>query len=216
MSQDVNFPKQESSTAVSTVLAPPATFTAWVQRDGAIGALVSIALGFGLLFVQLSLFPDVNLNQWMINTIASFVNDDMIKGVIQAVFNIPITGEPTSPFYLLQFVYAAFLAFPSNLAWFFGALLVSYKRVRGGRDEGNLRGGWDTFWYAMLSIEIPFAIFGVIFLISSLIPELFVVAAFAGSLLLYFLLFFLMPMFWLGLLFALVGSIIGSTMARKK
>lgn len=215
MSQEISMPGQGSA-STTTVVAPPPTFSAWVRRDAAIGAGISIALGFALYFLQLYLFPDINLNKWMINTVAGFVDDPLIQGVIKALLDIPITGDTSTPFSILPGVYAAFLSFPSNLAWFVGGFLVAFLRVRSGRDEGNLRSGWDTFWFAMLSIEIPFALFGVMFLISSIIPGMTVVAAFAGSLLLYFLLFFLMPMFWLGLIFALLGSMVGSTVARKK
>jgi len=211
---EMEFTKQSAPAPSSAgSLAPPASFNAFMVRDGAIGAMISIAAGFGLLFLQLGLFPDVNLNSWMINALSNAVGDAGVY--ISAVLNIPITTDMNSPFFLLQYFYAAFLSFPSNLAWLLGGLIVGYKRVRSGRDEGNLKAGWDTFWYAMLSIEIPFAVFLGIFLISSLIPSAAVIAAFSGSLLLYFLLFFLMPMFWLGLIFALLGSMIGSTMGRK-
>ncbi len=193
-----------------------------MMRDGAIGALLSIAVGFGLLFVQLGLFPNVNLNRWMIDVIVSMVtktdpeNGALIGSAIGGLFNIPITSNTNSPFYMLQFFYASFLSFPSNIAWFLGGLLVGFKRVRSGRDEGNLKAGWDTFWYAMLSIEIPLFLFLGIFLITSIIPSAApLLMGFSGSLLLYFLLFFLMPNFWLGLIFALLGSMAGSTMGRK-
>jgi len=219
---EMEFSKQAQAAGATSSLAPPATFTAWMTRDAAIGAMIAIGMGFGLLFVQLNLFPTVNLNRWMINTIVGLISQsdmgsaELIGGALGGLLNIPITADMSTPFYGLQFVYAAFLSFPSNLAWLVGGMVVAFLRVRAGRDEGNLKAGWDTYWYAMLSIEIPFAVFGVIFIISSLTPELMVVSAFAGSLLLYFLLFFLMPMFWLGLIFALLGSMIGSVIARKK
>jgi hypothetical protein len=219
---EMEFSNSGPAGSAPTALAPPPTFNAWMLRDAAIGALLAIGLGFGLLLIQLGLFPDVNLNRWMINAIMSLVsqsgmdNADLIGGALGGLLNIPITTDASSPFYMLQFVYAAFLSFPSNIAWLLGGIVVAFLRVRAGRDEGNLKAGWDMYWYAMLSIEIPFAVFGIMFLISSFTPELFIISAFAGSLLLYFLLFFLMPMFWLGLIFALLGSMIGSVLARKK
>jgi hypothetical protein len=211
---EMDFSKQSAGPVTTTTFAPPPTFTANMMRDAAIGALISIGIGFGLLFVQMGLFPSLNLNRWMISTIGNLAGSNGVY--VEALLGVPLSTDSLTPFYVLQYVYAAFISFPSNIAWFFGGLIVGALRIRSGRDEGNLKAGWDTFWYAMLSIEIPFAIFGVIFLITVLIPGAFTIAAFAGSLLLYFLLFFLMPMFWLGLIFALLGSAVGSAVAKKK
>ncbi len=216
---EIEFSKQ-GSPATTTVgsIAPPPTFNASMMRDGAIGALISIGVGFGLLFIQLGLFPELNLNMWMVTALQDLMTrlgQGSIGMYLGAVLGIPNTPVVSSPFYFMQFFYAAFLSFPSNVGWLLGGLIVGYKRVRSGRDEGNLKAGWDTFWYGMLSIEIPFLAFLAIFLICALIPGAAVVATFAGSLLFYLLLFFLMPMFWLGLIFALIGSMIGSTMGRK-
>ncbi len=207
---DVDFSK--TSTTTTTVAVPP-TFTASMSRDAPLGALIAIVLGFVLLLVQMVSFPEVNLNQWMINALSGLSEDAGMY--IRAVLSIPITTDTTSPFYFLQFIYGAFLSFPANISWFVGAFIVGFLRVRRGRDEGNLRAGWDTYWYALVSIEIPFVVFGIILLITSMSPATMVVSAFSGSLLLYFLLFFLMPMFWLGLVFSLVGSIVGSIVAKK-
>jgi hypothetical protein len=202
----------KTSTTTTTVAVPP-TFSASMARDAPLGALIAIGLGFVLLLVQMAAFPEVNLNQWMITALSNTAGESGVY--ISAVLNIPITTDTTSPFYFLQFIYGAFLSFPANISWFVGALIVGFLRVRRGRDEGNLRAGWDTYWYALVSIEIPFIIFGIIMLLTFWNPVNAVVAAFSGSLLLYFLLFFLMPMFWLGLIFSLLGSIIGSLIAKR-
>jgi len=220
MAQDV-FSK--GSAATETVsLAPPPTFTANMLRDGAIGALISVMIGIVVNIVQVIAFPSLNLNQWMIDVLVKIAtgldpkNGPLIGGALGGLLGMPITTDPSTPLSILQYFYAAFLSFPANVGWFLGGFLVGFLRIRAGRDEGNLKGGWDTFWYGMISVEIPFLVFGVLFLFTSIIPGLVTISGFAGSILLYFLLFFLMPNFWLSLIFALLGSLVGSSAARKK
>ena len=73
------------------------------------------------------------------------------------------------------------------------------------------------FWYGLIPVEIPFAIFGITFLFSSISPgtALIPTQGFTGSVFLFYLLFFMQPMFWIGLLCALVGSFLGAVIAKK-
>ncbi len=203
-------PLKAAAPGVGQTAAPaPPTFQASMVRDAAVGALICIVIGLVLLAI-----PGMpNLNSWMITALSSVSPDiGMYAG---AILSVPTTSDPATPLSVIKFLYAAFLMFPSNLGWFVGGILVSSVRVRRGRDEGNIKPGWDLFWYGLVSVEIPFMIFGVIFLLSSLNPALMVLQGFSGSVLLYFLLMFLMPMFWMALILALLGSLIGSAVAKK-
>lgn len=211
MSQDVDFSKQSTSTA--TVAVAP-TFTASMTRDAPIGALISLLIGFVLLILKDMLFPGLNLNAWMVSALTQI--DEEIGMFAGALLLIPTSTDTASSLYILQYVYTAFLSFPSVLGWFVGGFLIGFLRIRKGRDEGNLRGGWDVFWYGLASVEIPFAVFGILFLVLTLNPAFMAAQAYAGGLLLFFLLFFLQPTFWLGLLLSLTGSLLGSVIARKK
>jgi len=202
-------PLKAATTSVGQTAAPaPPTFQASMVRDAAVGALICIVLGLVLLVI-----PTQNLNAWMISALSSISSDiGMYAG---AILSIPTTSDPATPLSIIKFIYAAFLMFPSNLSWFLGGFLVATVRVRRGRDEGNIKPGWDLFWYGLVSVEIPFILFGVIFLLSSLNPALMVLQGFSGSVLLYFLLMFLMPMFWMALILSLLGSLVGSAIAKK-
>ncbi|MHA1683821.1 MAG: hypothetical protein ACTSUE_22975 [Promethearchaeota archaeon] len=200
-----------NSEATSAV-APP-YFQALMSRDAPIGALISFLVGFGLLVVKVVAFPDLNLNMWLVDAF-NMINPEY-GSYIGALISVPTTSDANSAFAFLQFFYAVFLSFPANLAWLVGGIIVGSIRVKRGRDDGPMRPGWDTFWYGMLSVEIPFIIFGIIFLFASLNPGAIDLQGFSGSVLIYFLLFFLMPNFWIGLFMALFGSAIGTKMTKK-
>lgn len=203
-----------SGAASAASVAPPSPyFSARMLRDAPIGAVISIVIGFVLLFVKESTMPGLNLNSWMITALASI--DPDIGMYAGALLNVPTLNDPTTPLWMFQYAYASFLSFPSILAWVVGGFIVSFLRIKKGRDEGNLKAGWDVFWYGLLAVEIPFALFGVMFLIFSVTPFAYDMQGFTGSILLYFLLFFLQPMFWLGLFCSLFGSWLGAILAKK-
>ncbi|MBD3188279.1 hypothetical protein GF325_15700 [Candidatus Bathyarchaeota archaeon] len=212
MAAEMKLSTTPTSGKVSRVDAPP-YFQAMMSRDAPIGALITLLIGFGMLGLKFFIFPDLNLNAWVIDAF-NMINPE-IGSYIGALFNVTTTADTNSAFFLMQFVYAAFLSFPANLSWLVGGILVSVIRVRRGRDQGPLRPGWDTFWYGMLAVEIPFMVFGIVFLFSSLDPGALALQGFSGSVLIYFLLFFLMPNFWIGLFMALFGSAIGTKIANK-
>jgi len=196
-------------------------FRARMIRDAPIGALISIIIGFILLLIKTSIpsFASLNLNSWMFLAMGKIPYFEDLAGYLEAILSIPTTTDQSTPLYQLQFIYASFLSFPSNLSWLVGGAVVGYLRIRRGRDEGNAKSGWSTFWYGLISIEIPFAVFGVLFLIYSAMPltmDVIIMQGFTGSVLLFFLLCFLQPMFWMALIMSMVGSVIGSVIAKKK
>src|SRR5271157_819599 len=162
MESEPNFSKGTEQ-AVTTQATVPPFFGATMIRDAPIGALISILVGIALVIVKVAVFPTLDLNSWIISVFSS-INAD-VGNYIGAVISIP-TSTVQTPLALLQYIYSAFLVFPSNLGWFVGALIVAILRVQRGTEEGNLKPGWDTFWYGAVAIEIPFLIFGVIFLVS--------------------------------------------------
>ena len=208
------------TTTVKTAPPAPPFFSATMSRDAPIGALISILIGFSLMIVnfildQQGIWPMIDLNQWMVSAISDI--DPEIGGYIGGLITMPVTNDTATPLFNLQFIYSAFLSFPANLSWLIGGMIVGAIRVGRGRDDGDLKGGWDTFWYGVLAIEIPFMVFSIIFLITSAIPTIatLIPLEFSGSVLLFFLLFFITPMFWMGLLMALIGSAIGSKIAKR-
>ncbi|MHA1848902.1 MAG: hypothetical protein ACTSYS_07750 [Promethearchaeota archaeon] len=203
----------KSSTGASSSTVYPEFFTARMTRDAPIGALIAIITGFVLLIVKQMFFPDLDLNGMVATALTS--TGSSAATYISAILSIPTVNDPLTPLSIIKYLYASFISFPSNSAWFIAGFIVSYMRIRSGRDEGNLKGGWDAYWYGLVSVEIPFAVFGVIFLFSTLNPALIDLQGFTGSVLLFFLLFFLQPMFWLGLIICLLGSIVGAKVARK-
>ena len=206
MSQNMDFSKQPGSATQAT--APP-FFSASMTRDAPVGALISVIAGFVLLLVM-----DMNLNAYLVSGLSAISEDvGLYAGGILSVPNLGLFNVEFPR--LISYVYAVFLSFPACMAWLIGGIIVAVMRIKKGRDEGNLRPGWDVFWYGLVIIEIPFAIFGVAFLILSLNPASYVEQGFAGSVLLYFLLIFLQPTFWIGMLSALVGSLIGSVIAKR-
>jgi hypothetical protein len=212
MESEPNFGKGTEQ-AVTTQATVSPFFGATMTRDAPIGALISILVGIVLVIVKLAAFPALDLNSWIITVFASI--DPDIGTYVGAVLTIP-TSTVQTPLAMLQYIYSAFLVFPSNLGWFAGAFIVAVIRVQRGRDEGNLKAGWDTFWYGAVAIEIPFLVFGVIFLLSSLDAAAITLQGFSGSILLFFLLFFLMPMFWMAMLMSLLGSLLGTVIMKKK
>jgi hypothetical protein len=213
MESEPTFGKPSDQTTVVTQATVPPFFGATMTRDAPIGALISILVGIGLVIVKVVAFPTLDLNLLIVSVFSSI--DPAIGTYVGALFAIPTSTVPT-PLAWLQYIYSAFLVFPSNLGWFVGGLLVAIVRVQRGREEGNLKPGWDTFWYGAVAIEIPFLVFGVIFLFSSLSAGAVTLQGFTGSVLLFFLLFFLMPMFWMAMLMSLLGSLIGSVLMKKK
>ncbi|MFX0102786.1 MAG: hypothetical protein ACFFCS_24675 [Candidatus Hodarchaeota archaeon] len=193
-----------------------------MTRDAPLGALISILIGFGLLILKPFIMPGINLNAWMITAIQSLdlgIDDwELYSSAIGGLINMPHTNDALTPLSMIQYIYAAFLSFPSVIGWFIGGMIVSHRRIRRGIDQGNLRGGWATFWYGLMSIELPLVVFGVIFLITAIIPGagMMSIQGFTGSVVLFFLLFLLQPMFWFAMLFALLGSAIGGAAARKQ
>jgi hypothetical protein len=217
MESEPDFAK--GSGAVTPQAVAPPFFGATMTRDSPIGAIISILVGLALVplysVLKGSTFNSTDPNTWIIGVIAQLAGDESVGNYIGAVISIP-TSTISTPLVYLQYIYAAFLLFPSNLSWFAGAFIVAAIRVRKGRDEGNLKPGWDTFWYGAVAIEIPFLVFGVIFLISSINAGAVTLQGFTGSVLLFFLLFFLMPMFWIAMLMSLLGSLLGSVIMKKK
>jgi hypothetical protein len=212
MSQDIEFSKQ--SAAAVTVSAPAPAFSASMTRDAPIGTLISVVLGFVLLIVQLVAMPGFNLNAYLVSAFSAIDVD--IGTYAGGILSIPNMTDQNTPLVILPYIYAAFLSFPACLSWFVGGFLVALIRVRKGLDEGNLKPGWDVFWYGMVIVEIPFAVFGIMFLLLSLSPGSYLAQGFAGGVLLFFLLFFLQPTFWIGMLTSLTGSMVGSILAKKK
>ena len=212
MESEPNFGKG-SEQAVTTQTTVPPFFGATMTRDAPIGALISILVGVVLVIIKMAAFPELDLNSWIVSVFSSI--DPDIGNYVGAVLTIP-TSTIATPLAMLQYIYSAFLVFPSNLGWFIGAFIVAVIRVQRGREEGNLKPGWDTFWYGAVAIEIPFLVFGVVFLLSSLDAAAITLQGFSGSVLLFFLLFFLMPMFWLAMLMSLLGSLFGTVIMKKK
>jgi hypothetical protein len=205
-----------AASATVTAAPVPDSFRARMIRDAPIGALISIAIGIVIL-----LAGSLNLNGWMIEAIQSLIgtkgSSALIGSDIGGVLGLPnVINSNTTPS-VVQYIYASFVMFPSNLSWIVGGFIVSFARIRKGRDDGNLHGGWDVFWYGLIAVEIPFAIFGIIFLLSSISPgsALIALQGFTGSVFLFYLLFFIQPTFWIGLLCSLVGSFLGAVAAKK-
>ncbi len=178
-------------------------------------AILAIFIGMLLFFITF-LIPNYSTN-----FIYEYLEETpffLLKGIFTSISDTSIEN----PFYPLTIFFISFISFPSCLAWLFPAMLIGYYRTKQYYNLEIKNNGWKVFWHGTFFIEIVFlllAVGAIIIFLFQFIPGVTlndVLFSYLASAILKIMLFFISPFFWIGLLIAGIGGLIGRKMAMDK
>ncbi|MHA1149882.1 MAG: zinc ribbon domain-containing protein [Promethearchaeota archaeon] len=142
--------------------------------------------------------------------------------ILQSFFASINDTSINNPYYPISIFFIAYIDFPSCLAWIFPGFLIGYYRNKQFRNIEIKNNGWNVFWHGMYFLQAIFMIFalglGITFGLQ-FIPGLGaneLLISYFGSGIVKIALFFLSPFFWIGLLLAGIGGMIGKRLAVDK
>ncbi|MFO8018701.1 MAG: zinc ribbon domain-containing protein [Promethearchaeia archaeon] len=174
-------------------------------------AIAGIALGYPLYLITL-----------LIPGYSSAIIYEAIPSLFRGLFVSINDTSINNPYFPLAIFFISFIEFPSCLAWTVPGYLIGYYRNKQYHNVEIKNNGWKVFWHGAYFIQAAFIIFsiGLFFVyLFQFLPGFTlddVQLSFFGSGILYLMLFFISPFFWMGLLSAGLGGFLGSKLGLKE